>query len=400
MDQEALGKELQRFNVTDAAIAKLNTDYMALTVKDANDSPGYEVCKKARIDIKKRRVEVEKTRVQLKAESLEYGRRVDGEAKRITALLAPIEDHLISQEKIVDDEKARLLAESEAKEAARVQARIDRLESMGMGLIAGHYKLPYGAEGVAVPVAILKICKDEQFEQFVAQIQEKKDAEDARLKAEEEDRKAEGERLAKVAAEQEAERLRLAEVARKQAEEAEKIKAEQIEIERVHLRAIAEEERKARIKDRLESEEREKKEKAIRDEDERVRKEKEEWEAIKAQEARDIAAAKQKVIDDIRHLQDIETAKKVASERAKIETEAKIKREAEEKAAKEAAAKIAAEKKAARAPDKVKILIVADVLDSIQTPDVKTEDGKAVALSVMMSIAELIKTIRDKAEAL
>jgi hypothetical protein len=320
MNEETIKRELQKYNVTDAAIAKLNAEYMSLAVKDANDKQGYEVCKAARIDIKKRRVEVEKTRVILKAESLEYGRRVDGEAKRITALLEPIETHLIGQEKIVDDEKARIKAEEEAKEAARVQARIDRLESMGMGLVAGHYRLPYGAEGVAVPVAILKVCTDEQFTQFVEKIQEKKDAEDARVKAEDDARKVESERLAKVSADQESERLRLAEITRRQ-------------------------------------------------------------------------AAEQATIDS-------EQARKEAAEKARIETEARIKREAEDKAAKEVAAKIAAEKKAARAPDKVKILLIADTLDAIQTPDVKTDDGKAVALSVMMSIAELIKIIRDKAEVL
>jgi hypothetical protein len=338
MNEETIKRELQKYNVTDAAIAKLNAEYMSLAVKDANDKQGYEVCKAARIDIKKRRVEVEKTRVILKAESLEYGRRVDGEAKRITALLEPIEIHLIGQEKIVDDEKARIKAEEEAKEAARVQARIDRLESMGMGLVAGHYRLPYGAEGVAVPVAILKVCTDEQFTQFVEKIQEKKDAEDARVKAEDDARKVESERLAKVSADQESERLRLAEITRRQAAEQATIDSEK--------KRIADAERE-----------------------------------------------KQRLID-------LEQARKEAAEKARIETEARIKREAEDKAAKEVAAKIAAEKKAARAPDKVKILLIADTLDAIQTPDVKTDDGKAVALSVMMSIAELIKIIRDKAEVL
>lgn len=389
MNEETIKTELQKYNVTDAAIAKLNADYMALAVKGVDDKAGYEVVKTARIDIKKRRVEVEKTRVQLKAESLEYGRRVDGEAKRITALLEPIETHLIGQEKIVEVEKERLKAEVEAKEAARIQARIDRLESMGMGLIAGHYKLPYGVEGVAVPVAILKVCTDEQFAQFVVEIQAKKDAEDARIKAEEVARQAETERLAKVAAEQDAERKRFEALAKENEEK-----------ERKRLYDIVEESRKALIKERLETAEREKKEAAIRAEAERVRKEKEEWETIKAQEARDIAAAKQKVIDDAKHAAELEKAKKEAAERAKIEAEAKIRREAEEKAEKERLAKVAAEKKAARAPDKQKILLIADTLDAIQTPDVKTDDGKAVALSVMMSIAALIKIIRDKAEVL
>lgn len=360
MNEETIKNELQKYNVTDAAIAKLNTDYMALTVKGVDDKAGYEVVKTARIDIKKRRVEVEKTRVQLKAESLEYGRRVDGEAKRITALLEPIENHLIGQEKIVDDEKARRKAEAEAKEAERVQARINQLESMGMGLIAGHYKLPYGADGVAVPVAILKVCTDEQFAQFVEKIREKKDTEDARLKAEEQRRLEEQALILKVQQEQEAERQRLAAEAKKQADEAARIKAEQEAIEKAKQKLIDDEAKRL---------------KAIEDE-------------------------KKRVEDEKRRQAELEQARKEAAEKAKIEAEAKIKREIEEKARKEEAARIAAEKKAARAPDKVKILLIADTLDAIQTPDVKTDDAKAVALSVMMSIAALIKIIRDKAEAL
>ena len=388
MNEETIKNELQRYNVTDAAIAKLNTDYMALTVKDVNDDEGYKVVKKARIDIKTHRVDVEKVRVQLKAESLEVGRIIDREAKRITALLTPIEDYLSDQEKIVDDEKARLKAEAEAKEAERIQARIDRLEGMGMGLVAGNYKLPYG-EGVAVPVAILKACTDEQFAQFVSQIQEKKDAEDMRVAREVAERKEKEAALLKVAAEQTAERQRL-----------DALVFEQAEAERKRLYDIAEESRKALIKERLETAEREKQAAEIRAEAERVRKEKEEWEAIKAQEARDIAAAKQKVIDDAKHAADIEKAKKEAVERAKVVAEEKAKAEAELRARMEEKARIAAEKKAARAPDKVKILLVADTLDVIQTPDVKTEEGRAVALAVMLDIAALIKSIREKAEAL
>jgi hypothetical protein len=82
------------------------------------------------------------------------------------------------------------------------------------------------------------------------------------------------------------------------------------------------------------------------------------------------------------------------------EQEEKAKREAEEKAAKELAAKIKEEKKAARAPDKTKILLIADTLDAIQTPDVKTDEGKAVALAIMMDIQALIKSIRERAGAL
>jgi hypothetical protein len=360
MNEEVIKTELQKYNMTDAAIAKLNADYMALEVKDANDTPGYEIVKRARIDIKKRRVEVEKTRVTLKAESLEYGRRVDGEAKRITVLLEPIEAHLIGQEKIVEDGKARQKAEAEAKEAARIQARIDRLESMGMGLIAGHYKLPGGVEGVAVPVAILKVCTDEQFAQFVARIQEVKDAEDAKVKAAEEARKAEAERLAKVAAEQEAERQRLF-------AEAERIKAEQEEVSRKQIEIDREKQRMVEAEaDRLA---------AIHREEKRIE-------------------------DEKKQAAGLEKIRIQAIEQARIDVEAKIKRQVEEKAAAELKAKIAAEKKAARAPDREKLFSLADMIEAISEPCMKTDEGKSVLACFHDALSEALNHLRGRAEAL
>jgi hypothetical protein len=359
MDENLVKQELQKYNVTDAAIAELKTDYMARTVKDANDLKGYELCKEARIDIKKRRVSVEKTRVQLKAESLEYGRRVDGEAKRITALLEPIETHLIEQEKIVDDEKARIKAEAEEKEAVRFTERTDKLVQ---GFSATWNGQNYTAYGLQIPAALVKVCTDEQFTQFITQVQEKKDIEDARLKAEEDSRKAEAERLAKAIAEQEAERQRLADISRKQAEESARIKADQEAIE-AEKKRIADAE-VARLK-------------AIEDENIRVE-------------------------NDKSRLAELEQARKEAAEKAKTEAEVKAKRDAEEKAEKERLAKIAAEKKAARAPDKEKIQKWIDGFNAENNPYPKLSTPEAIAIfqRAFNSIEEILQTAEKEAEAL
>ena len=226
MNEEIATKELKKFNVTDAAIAKMDADYMALTVRDATDDNGYKAVKSARMEVVRLRGKVEKTRVILKADSLEYGRRIDREAKRITALLAPIEAHLIGQEKIIDDEKARIKAETEAKEAALLQIRINTLCAFG-AMFNGQM---YTVFGLQLPAALVKVCTDEQFDLFVAQLQKKKDEEDAKIKAFETARQVESDRLAKIAAEQEAERMRLAEIARKQEEESSRLQAEQKKI--------------------------------------------------------------------------------------------------------------------------------------------------------------------------
>lgn len=367
MDQTAISNELQKYNITDAAISQLRDKYLALVVKDCADKKGYERVHEARMDIVKRRTSVEKTRKDLKAESLEYGRRVDAEAKRITALLEPIEAHLTDQEKIVTDELARLKAEKEAAEAARIQARVNRLYDCG----ARFDGTTYSAMGLMIPETIVKMASDDQFDGFCREIEAKAAEEAARIEAVEAARKAEEERLAKVAAEQEAERKRLEEIARQQAEEAARIKAEHEAIER-----------------------------EIKEAQEKV-------EAERKRLADEEAARLKKIEDEKRHAEEIarqkeelEKAKVEAAEKAKQEEAARIQREAEEKAEKERLAKIAAARKAAKAPDKAKILLIADALDTIQPPDVKTEDGKAVALSIMMSLSALIKDIHEKAEEL
>lgn len=123
-----IGVELKKYNVTDASIAELSERCLALKVSGIDDKEGYEVVKTARIGVKNRRVEVEKKRKELKADSVAFGKAVDGEAKRIFALIAPIEDHLIAQEKIVEDEKDRVKEEKAEKERKEGEERQKEFE--------------------------------------------------------------------------------------------------------------------------------------------------------------------------------------------------------------------------------------------------------------------------------
>lgn len=113
--------ELKKYNITNVQISDFSNSCMALKVRDISDHESYKIVKQARIKTKNKRVEVEKTRKELKAESLRFGKAVDMEARRITSLLLPIENYLISQEKIVDDEKERIKAELEQLERERIE---------------------------------------------------------------------------------------------------------------------------------------------------------------------------------------------------------------------------------------------------------------------------------------
>lgn len=337
MDENTIKNELQKYNVTDAAIAKLNADYMALVVKDASDKAGYESVKTARIDIKKRRVEVEKTRVALKAESLEYGRRVDGEAKRITALLEPIETHLISQEKIVDDEKARIKALEDAKEAERLKVRVEELVNLGCHFDGQNYV--YGE--LKAPIPMVKVWGDEEYGKIFDVIKAASDADKAQKKKEEAEQKAETERIAKVAAEQEAERQRLAAEAKiiqdeKDRQEAERqAKNREAELQTARVEAA---------------------EKAAKETEERLKREAE--------------------------------AKEV-----KANAEAEFRAKMEEKA------RIAQEKKDSRRPDKQKLTDWLNNF-SIPDMELKTEEGKAAWAEMANLMESCVVLMRQKVEGL
>lgn len=215
------------YSVTDQGLALLKEE---LTGLDA--AQDYEACRKGIATCRQLRVEVEKKRKELKADALEYGRKVDGEAKRITAALEAIEQPLQLSKDAVDNEKLRIKREKEEAEKAKIEA----------------------------------------------ELKAKRDAEEAKLKAE---REAEAARLAEERKRLEAEQralveARRAEQARVEAEQAKllaakkaeqdridaerrKLAAEKAEIEKQQAVIRAEQETAARIeRERVAAEERRK----------------------------------------------------------------------------------------------------------------------------------------------
>ena len=338
MEEGIITKELQAFNTTDAAIAKLHQDYMGLVIQGMDDKEGYERVHIARMDVKQRRVSVAKKGKDLREDAVKFQKAVIAEEKRIIGMLQPIEDHLTDEESRIDDEKARIKAEAAAKEAARIQRRVNTLFSLGCRFDG----VAYIYDSLVAPQALIKECTDEQFVTFCNAIQAKVD-EVAALKAAGEARlaqiKADQDR---IAAEQEQERQRLLREAQAIQEERDKIAREKKAAEDAKLR--------------------------------------EEQEKVRAAE--------------------MEKAKAEAAEKARIETEARIKAEAEARAAKEEKARLAAERRAARAPDKVKILAYIDALDAFESPNVKTDEGSAVLLDVQNILENAISEMKKKVEAL
>jgi len=120
-----------RYPVADSKIAEWSAMYLPLAISGIDDKENYTAVHNARMTVKNARVEIEKTRKQLKENVLKVGRTIDGEAKRLTDLLAPIERHLEAEEDRIDAEKEAIKIAEENRKAAIVQARWEALKAVG-----------------------------------------------------------------------------------------------------------------------------------------------------------------------------------------------------------------------------------------------------------------------------
>ena len=60
MEIKEIRNELVKYSATDAAIAEMSKNYLALTIKDINDQEEYKLVHSARMDVKSKRVAVKK----------------------------------------------------------------------------------------------------------------------------------------------------------------------------------------------------------------------------------------------------------------------------------------------------------------------------------------------------
>ena len=174
------------------------------------------------------------------------------------------------------------------------------------------------------------------------------------------------------AAERKAEEDRLAAI------EAEKKRQEEIRLENERLRKEREALEKKQAAERL---------KFAAEKAEAERKAKEAEAAMLAQAKKDREA-----IEAAR----LEKEKAEAELRAKREAEVRAQREAEERAIAEEKARIAAAKKAAAAPDKDKLLKLAEDLKSLPLPQVKTPEAQVILSSVHVLIMKINSYIVEK----
>lgn len=166
------------YEIDATALTAKVQQYAELTIAGVNDTKGYKAVSEARKELKRDRVAIENRRKELKADALEYGRKVDAMAKRLTALLEPTERRLESEEKRIDDEKERLRKEAELARQRAIQARVDRVVALG----------------VSFEIVKVQALADEEFEAYFAELSDvarqvaERKAEEDRLRREEQRR--------------------------------------------------------------------------------------------------------------------------------------------------------------------------------------------------------------------
>jgi len=316
-DQDHTGQVVE-YGITDAALAELKLKYANTQLTNPKE---YKDVVAGIGEVRGLRGKVERHRKALKIDALAWGRKVDAEAKRITAALVEIETPLKALKQADDD---RVAAEKAEKERI-AQERIDNLKAMiernfGMSRLEGlFYKTATEIHEVIADIESLAI--DEAYQDFQAEAaaergrvlldakailwrrtkQDEKDKtraeEDARLAAEREKLEAE-----KVAATAEQERIQHAQEEEQKKLEAEKTRLDEIEAERQRVineqQAKIDAERLAIEKARQEEEEaRARAAQEEQDRKDRIAREKEEERQRQADEEARVARLKQEEKD-------------------------------------------------------------------------------------------------------
>lgn len=133
-------------------IADLQQKYAGLTIAGVDDKAGLLAVDEARKEVKRLKIQVENRRKKLKADALEYGRKVDAAAKTLSEPLEALEALLAGRQKVITDEQARI---EQQKQDELCASRRDRLAA-------------YGAE---IPERILRIMREDEFNSALCKAQ-------------------------------------------------------------------------------------------------------------------------------------------------------------------------------------------------------------------------------------
>jgi DNA repair exonuclease SbcCD ATPase subunit len=333
---QMLASESIAFPVAVEQIAELSAAYMPLAITDVNNTEQFEAVHKARMVMVKLRTGLDKERKKLNEDAKKRIDKVNGDAKKLFELMAPIESHLDAEENKVKEEKKRIAIEEEEKRQAMITERCRMISECD----------------AMVPLDKVSAMSSGEFGVLILKLRADKAARD--------------EKAAADAAEQ----ARIAEVNRI---EAEKLAAERAELKRQRKEQEATAAEAKRIEDDRIATENARLEKIRLDQLEEQRK-------IDAEKKRiaDADAARQREVE-------LENAKREAAEKAVRDAEEKRQREAAQAKAKADADEAERKRQEQLRPDREKLLAVEALVDAIKVPDVSPA-AEQMAIRVRMAL--------------
>ena len=126
--------EVIKYSINEAEIAKMSDIYMGLTVKSIDDAEGLAAVHSARMVMVKHRVGIDKLRKSSNEEAQAFIKNNNNNAKKLLALIEPIENHLKSEEGKIEAEKARIKEEADRIAKEKIQKRVDALFAVNVVL--------------------------------------------------------------------------------------------------------------------------------------------------------------------------------------------------------------------------------------------------------------------------
>ena len=129
-----------QYDLTQERLNQLATDYdpKLIPAAEKKGDDGYVEIHNRCMAITRVRTNIEKVRKSLKADALAWGRKVDGEARRLTEIVENLEAPWRAVKTDLDEQEAREAAEArlaEQKRLEEIEGRIAEIRKMAEGLI-------------------------------------------------------------------------------------------------------------------------------------------------------------------------------------------------------------------------------------------------------------------------
>jgi regulator of extracellular matrix RemA (YlzA/DUF370 family) len=205
------------------------------SIVEVKDKAGREQAHGAAMELTRARTAVERAAKEAREDATKFSKAVIAEAARLVAIVEPEETRLKAVRDAWDAEQARIKAEAEAKERARVLAITERIAAIKSYVVLANNCRT--SERVADLHTKLSGVELVGFEEFEAEAVEAHAMAMEHLRTVHADRKAQEEEAARVKAEQESEAARL----KAEREELARQRAEVEEAARVAAKAAADE---------------------------------------------------------------------------------------------------------------------------------------------------------------